>query len=170
VDPGASASDQCYGDLSSQVVTFSTLNQSAPGLYSIEYQVKDLADNWADPVIRTVEVTDSLSPVVTAAPPIPLTPVDGGLRTFQLSQCATAADRCEGFLDINSRAAITSITSDEPGTVRDIVFEEGGSTFSLRAKANPSRDGRTYTVNFVVYDSSGNSSPSACTFVVPVGQ
>jgi hypothetical protein len=170
VDPGASASDQCYGDLSSQVLTFGEVNPHSPGTYSLEYQVQDLAQNWADPVIRAVEVIDSLAPVVTAAPPIPLTPVNGTMRTLQLSQCAMATDRCEGPMDLNSYGAITSITSDEPGDdVGDIFFEEGGSTFSLRAEANPGGAGRTYTVNFVLYDSAGNSSPGACTYAVPAG-
>jgi hypothetical protein len=170
VDPGVSASDQCYGDLSSQVLRFGEVNQHIPGTYSLTYQVKDQAYNWADPVTRTVEVIDSLAPVVTMAPPISLAPADGTMRTLQLSECAMATDRCEGPVDINSHAAITSITSDAPNDVGDISFEQGGSTFSLRAEANPRRAGRTYTVNFVIYDSSGNSSPGACTLVVPARQ
>jgi hypothetical protein len=170
VDPGASASDICYGDLSSQVITYGEVNPQFPGVYTLEDQVKDLAFNQADPIIRTVEVIDSLGPVVTTAPSISLTPVNGALKMLQLSECAMATDQCEGSMDVNSQAAITSITSDEPVNEGDIVFEEGGSTFSLRAKANPRGDGRTYSVNFVAYDSSGNSSPGVCTFVVPAGR
>jgi choice-of-anchor A domain-containing protein len=47
VDPGATASDSCAGDLTSSIVTTSNLNQSVPGQYTVTYSVADSAGNTA---------------------------------------------------------------------------------------------------------------------------
>jgi hypothetical protein len=169
IDPGVSVSDLCYGELQDRVVTYGEVNKQLPGLYTLTYHVSDLAYNQAVPVSRTVEVVDTLPPAVTVQSPIALTPRDGTLRTKQLSECVELNDQCDGLVPAFTNCGVTSITSDEPGEdAGDILFEEGGGTFSLRAEASSSGDGRQYTVSFVCSDSSGNSTQGECTFDVPV--
>jgi hypothetical protein len=61
-DPGATANDREDGDVTSRIVTTSTVNTAVLGTYTITYAVSDLAGNAAAPVIRTVNV----QPQVTA--------------------------------------------------------------------------------------------------------
>jgi hypothetical protein len=161
VNPGASAEDQCYGDLNQEVLTFGEVKKQLPGTYSLEYQVRDGAYNWATPVSRTVEVIDSLQPTVTDRN-TSLTPGDGTMRTVELSQCAMADDICDGDVPVNLRGGVLDITSTGQPAPGDIVFEEGKSTFQLRAVA-----GRVYTVEFMVFDKSGNGTQSQCLIRVP---
>ena len=100
--------------MSQDIIVFSTVDKQSPGVYSVDYQVHDGAYNWADPVTRIVQVRDSMLPVVTQRPIPPLTPADGTLRNFSLSQCLDVQDRCDGSMDPNFHCLITSISSDEP--------------------------------------------------------
>ncbi|WP_224249544.1 choice-of-anchor A family protein [Hyalangium gracile] len=47
VDPGATASDSCAGDLSGRIVTTSNLDQTRAGQYTVSYRVTDNAGNTA---------------------------------------------------------------------------------------------------------------------------
>ncbi|WP_224244347.1 choice-of-anchor A family protein [Hyalangium gracile] len=50
VDPGATASDQCSGDLSASIVTTSNLDQSQAGQYTVTYRVTDNAGHQSTAV------------------------------------------------------------------------------------------------------------------------
>ncbi|HEX8702115.1 MAG TPA: immunoglobulin-like domain-containing protein [Myxococcaceae bacterium] len=168
VNPGASAEDQCYGDLNQEVVSFGEVNKQVPGLYTLTYRVRDGAYNWADDVQRSVEVIDSLQPTVTDRNTHIGSP-DGNMRTVELSQCAIADDRCEGVLAINTYGGVDAITVNEPGDhSNDIEYIPGTSSFKLRAKLNADGSSRVYTVNFTVSDSSGNQTASQCLIRVPL--
>ena len=167
VNPGASASDQCYGDLNQEIVSLGEANKQVPGLYTLEYQVRDGAYNWADPVARVVEVIDSQQPVTEARPSIKIWPGTGWMRRVELSECARATDRCEGDLDLNRFAVIDDITADGPLEPGDVVIH-GNTTFEVRARLNPGGFRRIYTVNYSVADSSGNVTYSQCQLYVPV--
>jgi hypothetical protein len=167
VNPGASAEDQCYGDLNQEVISFGEVNKQTPGTYTLSYQVRDGAYNWATHVTRTVEVVDSMPPTFTDRH-TSLPPPDGTMRIVQLSQCAQVDDQCEGYLDVNVYAGVTSITSNEPGDdLGDIIFSEGDSSFQLRAEARPGGAGREYYVEYYVADSSGNATAATCVIKVP---
>ncbi|HOB76749.1 MAG TPA: DUF5011 domain-containing protein [Phycisphaerae bacterium] len=55
VDPGATASDSCSGDLTDRIVTENEVNPDAPGVYTITYNVVDFSGNAAS-ATRTVTV------------------------------------------------------------------------------------------------------------------
>lgn len=57
VDPGATASDNVDGDITSRIVTVNPVKSSTPGFYTVTYDVKDPAGNAATTVKRTVRVT-----------------------------------------------------------------------------------------------------------------
>ena len=63
---GASADDECDGDLTSAIVIdASAVDPSTPGSYDVTYNVSDTAGNAATEVVRTVTVEVPTLPVVT---------------------------------------------------------------------------------------------------------
>ena len=57
VDAGATASDDVDGDISSHIVTVSTVDTTAVGNYSVSYDVTDASGNAAAQVVRSVVVS-----------------------------------------------------------------------------------------------------------------
>jgi hypothetical protein len=55
-DSGATAFDAVDGDITSRIVILNPVNTAIPGLYSVTYNVSDLAGNQADEVVREVTV------------------------------------------------------------------------------------------------------------------
>jgi len=60
-DAGATATDTYDGDITSSIVTVSTVNTATEGVYTVTYNVSDASGNAAVEVIRTVNVEDALS-------------------------------------------------------------------------------------------------------------
>ncbi|MDA9215809.1 DUF5011 domain-containing protein, partial [Flavobacteriaceae bacterium] len=60
-DAGATATDTYDGDITSSIVTVSTVNTAIVGVYSVTYNVSDANGNAAIEVTRTVNVEDDLS-------------------------------------------------------------------------------------------------------------
>jgi hypothetical protein len=58
VDPGVVAMNACYGDVTRAVVRTGYVNGWVPGLYTVRYESTDGGGNMAQPVVRTVQVTD----------------------------------------------------------------------------------------------------------------
>lgn len=56
LDPGASATDNIDGDISSEIVASGTVDTEVAGSYTLLYSVTDAAGNDADQVTRTVKV------------------------------------------------------------------------------------------------------------------
>ena len=61
-DAGATATDNSDGDLTSSIVTVSTVNTAIVGSYTVTYNVSDTAGNAATQVTRTVNVEDTTIP------------------------------------------------------------------------------------------------------------
>ncbi|MDY7226941.1 immunoglobulin-like domain-containing protein [Hyalangium rubrum] len=173
-DPWVEASDLCYGNLGQAVRREGGLNHRVAGTYTLTYTVEDAAEHSAPPVYRTVTVVDDQGPSVQAVP-FKLWPSDGQMNTVRLSDCATLNDACEQGLDLQARGVITSVSSDEPedatggqdgNTLGDIVIS-GPSELQLRAERNEWSNGRVYTVNFRVTDTTGNVTSAQCKVHVP---
>ncbi|WP_240487018.1 DUF5011 domain-containing protein [Hyalangium minutum] len=58
VDPGVTATDTCYGNLTAQVWHTGEVNGWAEGTYTVTYTLTDTGGNSTTPVQRTVEVVD----------------------------------------------------------------------------------------------------------------
>lgn len=58
-DPGATATDNIYGDISSSIVVNNPVNTTVVGSYTVTYNVSDFAGNAAAPITRTVNVIPS---------------------------------------------------------------------------------------------------------------
>lgn len=114
IDAGATATDNCDGDLTSRiVVTGNTFNTDSTGTYVIRYNVRDGAGNVATEVMRIVRVVDTEPPVIT------LTKVGDDVKvvvecgTSYRDPGATATDACDGGLYVHIDA--TGVDTNEPG-------------------------------------------------------
>ncbi|SDE23050.1 protein of unknown function [Pricia antarctica] len=65
MEPGYSALDNLDGNITGKVTVGGNLNTKAVGDYTITYNVTDEAGNDAVQVTRTVEVVDTIAPVIT---------------------------------------------------------------------------------------------------------
>jgi hypothetical protein len=127
VDAGVFVDDQCYGELFSPVFTFTTMNKEVPGVYIFEYQARDGAYNWADPLTRTVSVIDNNSPSITlnGANPLRLECTRGSY----VDPDATAFDRCDGQIDPRIEVNATAVDSGTQGdyAVHYRVWDQSGN-------------------------------------------
>ncbi|WP_224368854.1 immunoglobulin-like domain-containing protein [Hyalangium versicolor] len=167
VEQGATGDDQCYGDVSPSVIVSGQINKTLPGVYTLRYDVRDGAYNWADYVTRSVEVIDNLSPKLKASPPIKVFPADNGMRTVQLSECSLAWDRCDGYMDIMTKAYDLQVTSNDPANDANDIVVVNNATFQVRAKRTSTNTQRVYTATFKVDDSSVNTTTGTCKVYVP---
>ncbi len=176
VDPGATAHDACYGNLTANISRSGSVNAWSRGTYTLTYAVQDSTPLKATPITRTVQVADTKAPTLTYRE-ITLWPGDHAMRNFSLGDCVTASDACDGGASANN-GTITSIYSDEPEdvagnsdgvTLEDIVIT-GKSSFKLRSERNKDGDGRVYGVNFELKDQTGNVRVGLCRIRVPAAQ
>ena len=65
VDPGYTAIDAIYGNVTHRVAVSGTVNTDALGSYTLLYFADDASGNLADPVRRVVTVADLTPPVIT---------------------------------------------------------------------------------------------------------
>lgn len=174
VTPGAATSlDVC---------TSVTVTRPAPGVFprgttALSYTSSDTTGHQAS-CSSTIDVVDSVPPLVTVEEPPPLWPPNHAYREVSLDDChIEVADACSGTLDPStSHAAITCVTSDEPDnapgggddghTTNDIVILDE-TRVKLRVERNGHGDGRVYNVHFRVQDEAGNRRDGTCSFVVP---
>jgi len=128
-DPGATATDNVDGDLTSSIVIGGdTVNTNIVGSYVITYNVSDAAGNAAVEVTRTVNVNpDATPPVITL---IGASTINLNVGEAYNELGATATDNLDG--DISANIVIT-------GTVNTAVAG-------------------TYFVNYNVSDSAGNAA------------
>ena len=94
VEPGATAADTCFGDISEDVfVSGDIVDTSVVGTYTITYNVTDAEENIAHEVRRVVNVVDNAGPVVILLGSADVV-VECGSK-FE-DEGATAMDACEG--------------------------------------------------------------------------
>lgn len=98
IEPGATATDNCDGNLTASIVPTNPVNTNIPGTYTVRYNVSDAAMNAATTVTRTVNVVDTTKPVITRLGTSPVTVECGATYT---DAGATAADSCGGNLTGN---------------------------------------------------------------------
>ncbi|NQT83629.1 DUF5011 domain-containing protein [bacterium] len=65
VDPGCTATDECCGDLTTEVVVTGSVDCTALGTYTLYYNVSDGSGNAAVEKTRTVNVVDTTAPDIT---------------------------------------------------------------------------------------------------------
>jgi hypothetical protein len=94
LDPGATASDVCSGDLTTRIVTSGAVNAAVVGTYALSYSAVDNSGLGASDA-RTVSVEDTLAPTLS---------INGGSVVLEcnvdtyVDAGATASDVCAGNL------------------------------------------------------------------------
>jgi hypothetical protein len=94
-DPGATATDNVDGNLTSAIVVGGSVNTAHVGTYHLTYDVTDAAGNHATQRTRTVHVVDAVAPVITLLGEAELTVAFGATFT---DPGATAVDNADGTL------------------------------------------------------------------------
>ena len=94
-DPGATATDACFGDLTSHITRSGTVDTHTPGSYPLTYNVTNPAGQSATPVSRTVNVQDTQPPAITISGPRSVALECGSPYS---DAGATASDACSGAL------------------------------------------------------------------------
>jgi predicted outer membrane repeat protein len=107
-DPGATATDGCAGSVA--VTSSGTVDPDTPGTYTITYNATDPSGNAAAPKTRTVNVVDTIAPVITLNGANPMT-VE--CHTTFMDPGATANDSCAGSVPVTSSG---SVNENVPGT------------------------------------------------------
>lgn len=101
VDPGASASDGCAGDLTSSITVSGSVNSNVVGSYTLTYTVSDGTHTTSTD--RTVNVVDTIAPVITINGANPMT-VE--CHTSFTDPGATASDDCAGSFPANASGTV----------------------------------------------------------------
>ena len=118
-DPGATATDAVDDDdeLTIRIAAVSTVDTGTVGDYTVTYTVSDTATNAATPVIRTVTVTDTAAPTITAP----------AAYTTEATATLTPLDRSDYGI-ATSTDGTADITDDAPP-----VFPLGPTTITWTA-------------------------------------
>jgi large repetitive protein len=173
-DPGATAADQCFGNLTGRIVRTGTVDPRVPDSYSLTYNVTDPAGNSAVPKNRTVTVVDTLAPVVTITVPS-LVECDCG-ATYP-DPDIIAIDECAGPLPVYCSSRVDRCM---PGsytltcTVRDP--SGNGGTFSrtvgvrdtLRPVVTLNGPGSITIVQGTPWNDPGATARDRCSGEVPI--
>ncbi|HEV7398515.1 MAG TPA: immunoglobulin-like domain-containing protein [Pyrinomonadaceae bacterium] len=176
VDPGATASDGCSGNLTGSIIVSGSVNANVVGAYVLTYSVSD-GTNMAS-VMRTVNVVDTTAPVITLNGQSPsLWPPNHKYETFGVTDFVTSVtDSCGTSLGV-SAVVISKVTSDElensggdGSTLNDIVIASNCRSVQLRSERVGGGNGRVYTITFKVADSSGNTTTATAKVTVPKSQ
>lgn len=128
-DPGATATDNVDGNITSRIVRTGSVNTGTAGTYTLSYNVRDNAGNFANTVTRTVIVTAVISNAIPL--PIEVLGPSGTRKTvsFELDDPTGITHlylRCNacGYHDL----ALDKNTSKTKATVR----VNGGSAIALK--------------------------------------
>jgi len=136
-EPGYTAYDSIDGDITKRVdVNDDMLDKSKLGSYPVKNNVKDAAGNAAEEKIRTVNVVDTIGPVITIKGP---KTVNLSVGFSYTEYGATAFDNYDGDLTWKIDTAGDTVNTSVP---------------------------KTYYVHYTVSDASGNSSDSVRNVIV----
>jgi len=127
VDAGATAADNCGGDLTGSIAVSGDVNADAPGTYQVSYNVSDGSGNAALTVTRTVVVSDTQAPVITVLGANPLS-VDCDCLGAYVDAGATAEDACEGALSVTADASAVNLSAAGTYTVTYAATDGAGNT------------------------------------------
>jgi hypothetical protein len=107
-DAGATASDNCDGNITARILTVNPVDANTPGTYTVTYNVSDEVGNPATQVSRTVIVQDTMAPVLSANP---ANASYECLASVPSAPTLTASDNCDGTV-----AVTFTETQSNPGT------------------------------------------------------
>jgi len=132
---GVTANDNVDGDITADVVVTGTVDFNTIGSYSLTYNVSDSAGNAATPIVRTVNVVDTTSPVITllgdanVSIPTGSTYVDAG---------ATASDNYDGDItaDIVTTNNVNTAVSGDYTVTYNVTDSSGNAASTVTRNVN----------------------------------
>ncbi len=133
-DPGATATDDIDGDITSKIKTTGSVNTRVLGTHRITYNVSDNTGNKAVAVTRTINVVDVEAPVITVKGSNPATVYVG--NSYR-DAGATAIDDVDG--DVTSQMTTTgSVNTNRPGayTITYSVKDNAGNRATATRRVN----------------------------------
>jgi hypothetical protein len=141
VELGATAADNCDPSLGLIVIDASAVDTSTPGSYSVTYDISDAGGNAASQLTRTVNVVDTVAPVISI------------LATDQVVECDGAGNvaQLQEWLNSNAGATATDACSEVTWTNDFTVLSDGCGTTE---------------VTFTATDAHGNSVSTTASFSV----
>jgi len=142
VDPGYSAEDPCWGDVTVLTEVVGSVNVNEPGVYVLTYTPKDYSDNAGEPVQREVYVGDFLQ--IVAHPQNADAYIDS--NTFELSVTFTGGIFIPGY---DTYTWLRGSEVVESGTV-----ETGANTLELTVDPTAITPG-TYMYHAEIKDLAG---------------
>src|SRR5439155_1313268 len=178
VDPGATASDTCAGPRA--VVTNSTVNPNATGVYTIGYSATDPSGN-AGTNTRTVYVVDTTPPTLGSCPSGGPLLLNSGLHSVTNAAsdtCCLDLTHCvlTGTIDCSTAGpkvvVFTAMDCSGNSVTQSCVYQVVASTNNCLFKGQPSRtilppidpdgssifkQGSTVATKFHAFDANGNS-------------
>jgi hypothetical protein len=165
VDPGAAATDACAGDLTNFILISGVVNTSVVGSYAVTYTVSDGYNTTA--VTRTVNVVDTIAPVVSVVTPTPdsLWPPNHKMASVGLGYSITELS--------GSAVCSVGVISNEPvngtgdGDTSPDWLVSSPTALLLCAERSGSGSGRVYTVTVTCRDASGNVGIGSTFVTVP---
>jgi hypothetical protein len=135
IDPGATATDNCGGNLTSAIKVTGAVDANTPGIYQVTYSVSDASGNSAS-ITRAVTVVDTKAPVLTLLGANPFSVPCG--RTYE-EPGFTASDACAG--DLTPAVVVSgSVDASAPGTytLTYTVTDPSGNTVAATRKVEVS--------------------------------
>lgn len=128
-DPGATATDDRDGNLTSRMVRTGSVNTATVGTYTLRYDVRDNAGNAATTVLRTVTVTASSS---SGAIPLPIEVLGpAGTRKTVNFELNDPTGITHLYLRCNA-CGYHDIALDKSSSVKATVRVNGGSAIALK--------------------------------------
>jgi alpha-tubulin suppressor-like RCC1 family protein len=159
VDPGATASDACAGDLTAGIVRTGAVNTTVPGPYAVTYTATDASGNSA---------TNARTVLVTAAPS-----VLGFSAIFSGTNLVTGSPVVQFVADIapNGLSTVASasygLTTAYPGATASVNFPASFNESSFYATLDGLIPGATYHFRITASNSLGITYGPDETFTVP---
>ncbi|MDO6599031.1 GEVED domain-containing protein [Tenacibaculum sp. 1_MG-2023] len=149
-DPGATASDNLDGNLTSSIVTTGSVNTSSAGTYTLNYNVSDAAGNAATQVSRTVNVNaDTQAPTA----PTSLSASNVTQTTATLTWSASTDNvGVTGYEVFSGGTSIGTVT----GTSANITGLTADTSYSYTVNAKDAAGNTSNSSNTVTFTTSGS--------------
>ncbi len=159
-DPGATATDNVDGNLTSSIVVTGSVNTATAGIYTLNYNVSDAAGNAATQVSRTVNVNEPASDTQAPTTPTNLTASNITETTASLSWTASTDNvgvtEYEVFSGGTSIGTVTSTGANITGLVANTFY-------SYTVTAKDAAGNVSSTSNTATFTTPGGSSGSTTT-------
>jgi hypothetical protein len=159
-DPGATASDNIDGNLTSSIVVTGTVNTALTGSYTLNYNVSDAAGNAAAQASRTVIINEAAGD--TQAPTAPTNLSASAITETTASLSWSASTDNVGVTDyevFSSGISIGSVSS----TGANITGLVANTTYSYTVSAKDAAGNVSSSSNTETFTTSGGSQGSTTT-------